>query len=245
MHAPPADHPALRELVIDAPPQDGRVTVAVRGELDLGATQALEAALSQAVESSVHGVDLDLSDTGFCDCSALNVLIAARRRALDGHKTLVVLSASSAVRRLLTVTGTLSLFAPEDQEPTAVRRPAQPAIDGRPPGQHALNHDEPELRSEVVQLRRAMRTRPVIDQARGILMASFGLSAEDAWSVLVHVSQHTNTKLHRVAEEVVTTLQDGAPSEAIRQHVATAVSALEAASEDEAAPPPPVQTAQE
>jgi anti-anti-sigma factor len=139
MHAPRADHPALQGLVIDALPQDGHVLVAVHGELDLGTTQALEAALRQAVDSSVQGVDLDLSGTAFCDCSALNVLIAARRRALDRHKTLIVRSASSAVHRLLTITGTLSLFAPEDQEPMSVRRPARPNTDGRPPGEHALN----------------------------------------------------------------------------------------------------------
>lgn len=34
-------------------------------------------------------------------------------------------------------------------------------------------------------------------------MASFGLSPEQAWEVLVAVSQNANTKLHHVAEEIV------------------------------------------
>ncbi|MGW8375051.1 ANTAR domain-containing protein [Streptomyces sp. ODS28] len=62
-----------------------------------------------------------------------------------------------------------------------------------------------QLRTENHQLRRAMRTRPVIDQARGIIMAVAHCSAEDAWRVLVEVSQHSNTKLHTVAEALVDT----------------------------------------
>ncbi|MGW3913482.1 ANTAR domain-containing protein [Streptomyces sp. NPDC005070] len=245
MYAPLVDRPALQGLAIDAPSQDGRVLVTIRGELDLGTTQNLETALRHALKSSLLGVDLDLSETTFCDCVALNVLIAARRHALDGQKTLTIRFASAPVLRLLTLTGTLSLFAPEDPKPTP------PHHDGRTPGEHALNHDEQELRSEVVQLRRAMQTRPAIDQAQGILMASFGLNAEDAWTVLVSASQNTNTKLHQVADEVVTTVQGGTLSGAVRQHVAAAVAALRTASEpeqpswDDAAPRSAVQTSQD
>jgi anti-anti-sigma factor len=220
MHAPRADAPALQGLAIDALVQDGRILITVRGELDLGRAQVLQAALCQAIDSSVQGVDLDLSGTGFCDCANLNVLVTARRHAMDGHKTLLLRSASSAVQRLLTVTGTLSLFAPEDHEPTRLN------LDEQASGEPALDHDEQALRSEVVQLRRAMQTRPVIDQARGVLMASFGLSPENAWNVLVSVSQNTNTKLHQLADEVVTAVQGGSLSEAVQRHMATAVAAL-------------------
>ncbi len=48
-----------------------------------------------------------------------------------------------------------------------------------------------------------MQTRPAIDLARGILMATFSLSPEAAWSVLVAASQNTNTKLHRLAQDLV------------------------------------------
>jgi hypothetical protein len=71
-----------------------------------------------------------------------------------------------------------------------------------------------------------MQTRPTIDQARGILMASFGLSPDDAWGVLVSVSQNTNTNLHRLADEVVTTVQGGMLSDAVQQQLVAAVSAL-------------------
>lgn len=58
------------------------------------------------------------------------------------------------------------------------------------------------LRTELSQLRRAMETRPTIDQACGVLMATFGLNAQTAWNALVATSQNTNTKLHRLAEDL-------------------------------------------
>ncbi|MEW2391078.1 ANTAR domain-containing protein [Streptomyces venezuelae] len=59
------------------------------------------------------------------------------------------------------------------------------------------------LRRENAQLQQALVSRPVIDQARGVLMAAGGCSAEEAWEVLVEISQRSNTKLRQVAEMVV------------------------------------------
>lgn len=89
----------------------------------------------------------------------------------------------------------------------------------------ALSRDE-DLHTEVAQLRRAMQTRPVIDQAIGVLMASFSLSPEDAWNVLVAVSQNTNTKLHQLARQLVTAVQGSALDEAVQQHLGAALLAL-------------------
>jgi ANTAR domain len=66
-----------------------------------------------------------------------------------------------------------------------------------------------QLREEVAGLRRAMKTRPVIDMARGMVMALGGCSPQDAFSVLVDVSQHLNVKLHEVARHLVDTAGDG------------------------------------
>lgn len=87
---------------------------------------------------------------------------------------------------------------------------------------------EQDPRAELGQLRRAMRTRPVIDMARGILMASFGLSAEDAWDVLVSLSQHTNTKLHLVADELVSAVAGGKIPKPLRQQLAATIARLQA-----------------
>jgi hypothetical protein len=87
-------------------------------------------------------------------------------------------------------------------------------------------HDTEALRTEVVQLKRAMQTRPVIDMARGVLMASFGLRPDDAWSVLVDVSQHTNTKLRQVAAELVDTVGGEPLPEPLSTRLSTAVAGI-------------------
>lgn len=85
---------------------------------------------------------------------------------------------------------------------------------------------EQDARVELGQLRRAMRTRPVIDMARGILMASFGLNADDAWSVLVSVSQNTNTKLYLVADELVGAVTTGKIPKPFRRQLAVTIARL-------------------
>lgn len=58
-------------------------------------------------------------------------------------------------------------------------------------------------RAELERLRRAMETRPVIDQAQGVLMAVYGCTPDAARSLLVAVSQRANTKLPKVATALV------------------------------------------
>ncbi|MFE4851182.1 ANTAR domain-containing protein [Streptomyces sp. NPDC056689] len=129
-------------------------------------------------------------------------------------------------------TGTLSLFA------TAGRQngPGQASgTDHKGRGREAASSDVADRapadtgraeQIELGQLRRAMKTRPVIDVARGVLMASFGLATEDAWSVLVSVSQNTNTKLHEAADDLVRSVTGEALPSPIRQEIAARVAQL-------------------
>ncbi|WP_433544375.1 ANTAR domain-containing protein (plasmid) [Streptomyces sp. CA-294286] len=81
-----------------------------------------------------------------------------------------------------------------------------------------------ELREEIEGLRRALETHPVIDTARGILMASAPCSRGQAWHVLVEVSQHTGVALHTVAQRLVDGVQGPAPSRPIRDALDQALS---------------------
>jgi GAF domain-containing protein len=56
-------------------------------------------------------------------------------------------------------------------------------------------------------LTQAISNRTVIGQAEGILMERFGIDAEQAFNVLRRLSQHSNRKLHQVAEELTATRQ--------------------------------------
>jgi len=60
------------------------------------------------------------------------------------------------------------------------------------------------------QLGDAMLSRAVIDQAKGILISQRGVSASEAFDVLVHLSQTSNRKLREVALELVRHTSSGA-----------------------------------
>ncbi|GGJ73671.1 ANTAR domain-containing protein [Streptomyces brasiliensis] len=61
------------------------------------------------------------------------------------------------------------------------------------------------LREENAQLRHALASRSLVDQARGMIMAIGRCTSVDAWEVLMAVSQHSNVKLHTVAQQLVAT----------------------------------------
>lgn len=60
-------------------------------------------------------------------------------------------------------------------------------------------------RARIRHLETALISRAEIDQAKGVLMAVHGCSAEEAFVMLVERSQHQNVKLREVAREVVAT----------------------------------------
>jgi GAF domain-containing protein len=55
------------------------------------------------------------------------------------------------------------------------------------------------------QLREALATRAVIDQALGILMVTRKISAHEAFEILRHTSQTTNRKVSTIAAELIET----------------------------------------
>jgi hypothetical protein len=74
-------------------------------------------------------------------------------------------------------------------------------------------HEEEARRAE--NLRQALVTRELIGQAQGILMERERITAEQAFDILRRASQHLNTKLREVAQQLVETgerPQTGLPS---------------------------------
>ncbi|MBO3679489.1 STAS domain-containing protein [Streptomyces sp. NEAU-YJ-81] len=99
-------------LITDSYQEGPRKVVVIRGEVDYETAPAVSAALRTALRASGEGVDLDLRAVRFWDCSGLNALLRLRREALAHGKTVTVRSPSRAVRRVLGLTGTASLFRP-------------------------------------------------------------------------------------------------------------------------------------
>ncbi len=69
-----------------------------------------------------------------------------------------------------------------------------------------------DTRAQVDQLQQALQTRTVIGQATGLLMAQEGLSSEEAFQKLVHVSQTANVKLRDIAMRDVEAWEQRTPS---------------------------------
>jgi hypothetical protein len=74
------------------------------------------------------------------------------------------------------------------------------------PGEHGARADaEIEvLRRENAHLRGIVHRRAVIEQAKGALILRYGLDDDAAFAVLRRWSQHSNVKLHTIAETLVT-----------------------------------------
>ena len=67
------------------------------------------------------------------------------------------------------------------------------------------------LRALERQLREALESRAVIDQAKGIVMARLGCDPDEAFAALVRQSQDSNTKLRLVAAQLVAGVSAGRP----------------------------------
>ncbi|MEW2571872.1 ANTAR domain-containing protein [Streptomyces sp. NPDC047070] len=84
------------------------------------------------------------------------------------------------------------------------------------------------LSEEIAQLREALERRPVIGMARGVLMALWSCSEDEAWEVLVDVSQHSHTTLYSIAEAVLAHVHGEPLPAPLQEHLAAAVARLHA-----------------
>lgn len=156
---------------VDTVPDGARVSVIVRGELDLETGQRLWPELLHALNGSAGGVDLYLSEVTFCDCSGINLLLALRRAGLRHGKSVTVVSNSAAVERMFDLTATRRLF--ERAEPSSPSSTSGPSSPPEPSGDKdaergGRTRDEAlpdqdsgdSLRSLISQVRRPLQTPP-------------------------------------------------------------------------------------
>jgi AmiR/NasT family two-component response regulator len=83
------------------------------------------------------------------------------------------------------------------------------AIDTARYDAEALRQRIADLESEVDQLREALSTRAVIEQAKGVLIALYRYDAEAAFGHLKRVSQASQTKLWEVARDFMAQVEAG------------------------------------
>jgi anti-sigma B factor antagonist len=98
------------QLTIETVRGEDSVSLRVTGEIDLSTAPLLREAALCALRHHSTTVDIDLSGVPFMDSTGLEVLLATRRRAdLDGGR-LRLIAPTSAVMRVIEVTGLDRLF---------------------------------------------------------------------------------------------------------------------------------------
>ncbi len=67
------------------------------------------------------------------------------------------------------------------------------------------------LEQEIATLREALATRQEIGAVTGYLAHRYGCTFEQAWSLLVRVSQHTNIKVREIARVLTEAIEGRCP----------------------------------
>ncbi|MCX4625186.1 MULTISPECIES: STAS domain-containing protein [unclassified Streptomyces] len=122
-----AEHPPREAGGNDVAVDVLKHTVAVRpvGEIDIETAPSLRLALTEALAhaSSAKPVVVDCSRLTFCDSSALNALLTARRTAQETDTVIRLAAPNHQLQRLLEMTGALPLFPVDAAPPTDGRIP--------------------------------------------------------------------------------------------------------------------------
>jgi anti-sigma B factor antagonist len=91
-------------LDVDTQNRDGRVEVALRGELDLSTIEKVEQELTRVEADGHELIVLDLSGLTFLDSTGLRTIVTADQRARRSGRRIVVLKGPATVHRVFTIT---------------------------------------------------------------------------------------------------------------------------------------------
>jgi len=95
--------------------------VRVVGELDAGSSACLRRALADLFDHGYVDVSIGLGEVTFIDASGINVLAGANRRARQFGGAITVSCVSTAVRRVLEITGIVGDFGLKQSPPSQQR----------------------------------------------------------------------------------------------------------------------------
>src|SRR3954469_20021032 len=95
------------ELRVEVSEQVRAWSVVVRGEIDMETAPQLERVLDEVVAKGALLVTLDLEGVDFLDSSGLRVILGASNKLGEHDGQLLIEGASSAVERVLEITGVI------------------------------------------------------------------------------------------------------------------------------------------
>jgi response regulator NasT len=222
-HTPLAGRPNALDIesAVDA---GGRAALAPRGELVRGSADVLAKTLAELPARTCR-VELDMTGVVFMDTAGLQFLETLGDYGHRHGVPVATVNWDGQPRRILELAGldsTDPLHGAASSEP-------EPSAPSAPSAYSAVSLERAEqlrlLQEEVEQLRQAIVSRPVIDQARGILMATQSCTSDEAWTILRQASQLSNTKLRTVAAALTASTETGGPPppEEVRTALRTAI----------------------
>ena len=165
--------------------------------------EALESSLARTRGELVVPLRYDIPDSRRPGRFLVKSWVLVNSPVRDGDHTVGVSvrvqDVSPLGDKLATVLGTYSTLVTEtDRAPHEARDGAEELLE-----MLGAMGDYEALTREVTHLRRALTTRPVIDQAKGILMADRRCDADAAFAALRKLSQDSNVPLADVAAAIV------------------------------------------
>ncbi|MBR8641529.1 ANTAR domain-containing protein [Streptomyces tuirus] len=198
----------LNPLVISGRVDAERVELTPRGELVHGCAETLAKTLAE-LPHTITRVDLDMRGVHFMDTAGLQFLNVLGDYGRQRSLTVTTRNWNGQPRRILELAGL------DTSDPIRSAGHDAAAVPAPDLGSSVVSLERAErlhvLQEEVEQLRQAIVSRPVIDQARGILMATHGCTSDEAWHILRETSQLSNTKLREVAAAVTASAEPNGP----------------------------------
>jgi anti-anti-sigma factor len=116
-------------MTIQVHTEDDLYLISLVGEFDMSSTEALDAELLRAEESSAGRIVLDLSGVEFIDSSCLELLVIAKRRSDADADRLRIRPGRGEVTRLLALTK-IDEFLRHRRVLASSKAPRRPGADG-------------------------------------------------------------------------------------------------------------------
>jgi anti-sigma B factor antagonist len=98
-------HIVSSDAIITVTEDAWRASIALRGELDIADAPQLLAVLEAHLEAGRRVLRLDTTEVTFLDSSVLGAIVAAHRRCVEMHGSLILTGVCGVVDRIVKLTG--------------------------------------------------------------------------------------------------------------------------------------------
>ncbi|MHA6761332.1 STAS domain-containing protein [Streptacidiphilus sp. PAMC 29251] len=114
-------------MTLQVQQQGPRAVLALAGELDLDGADVLTTTALDLIERGHRDLVLEMAQVSFCDSMGLNALLRVLRQAVGAGGSLVLVSPTDPVKRLLSMCGVDQIITTADgPQPPIQRSPTRP-----------------------------------------------------------------------------------------------------------------------